>query len=133
MAIAAWSDELATGVEEVDSQHRELVTLVNELAELARNDADVDRIEAGVAAFRRHVEEHFAWEERYMVTHNPSRLASHRALHEILVGQLDEVVEEMRADRFRHLDEVLKDRVVPWLVEHIVNVDKRIDDPLGRR
>lgn len=133
MPIAVWSDDLATGVAEVDGQHKELVDLLNALAEMAAGGAGPERIEAAIADFRRHIQDHFAWEERYMVTHNPSRLTSHRALHEILVGQLDEVVEEMRADRFRHLDEALKDRVIPWLVEHIVNVDKRIGEPLGNR
>ena len=69
---------------------------------------------------------HFANEETYMEEHGSTRLENHRILHEILLADLDRLIAESRKDNFHYLREDLEFDIKPWLVEHIVNIDKKI-------
>lgn len=126
MSIAEFSERMRVGIGDIDAQHVDLFDVLNQIADLAAKGVGPESLDMALSEFRDHVVAHFAWEEGYMARQGIASLDSHRTLHEILVGQLDEMVAELRAARFSFFQEALQRRFLPWLVEHIVNVDKRL-------
>jgi hemerythrin len=126
MGDARFSDGMVTGVPDVDEQHRDLFDALERIGGMGREGADPETLDMALADFREHVARHFAWEESYMAHEHVASLESHRTLHEILLGQYDEMMAELRATRFSFFEEALQRRFMPWLVEHIVNVDTRL-------
>ncbi|MEO5335554.1 MAG: hemerythrin domain-containing protein [Magnetospirillum sp. WYHS-4] len=128
MRISELSDNLLTGIPEVDQQHSDLFDALNLLGELAAEGGDGPTVAMALANFRDHVERHFRWEEAFMHGQGSVRLDAHRTLHEILLAQFDEMVVEVTGLRSAFFVQALQRRFLPWLVEHIVNVDKRMAD-----
>lgn len=81
-----WTEELATGIERVDAQHRELYAQVAALHEAMRT-RQLDRVSAVVEGLQRYALEHFATEEREMAARAYPKLAQHRVLHRAFVDE----------------------------------------------
>lgn len=81
-----WTEELATGIERIDAQHRALYLQVASLHEAMRSK-QLDRIPAVVDGLQRYALEHFATEEREMAARAYPKLAQHRVLHRAFVDE----------------------------------------------
>lgn len=79
-----WTEELATGIERIDAQHRDLYAQVAALHEAMRANR-LDRVPAVLDGLQRYALEHFATEEREMMSRAYPRLAEHRVLHRAFV------------------------------------------------
>lgn len=127
MDFIEWSEELSVGIPEIDAEHRRLIGLVNGFHErLTAAEMPRTEIEEGLAAIAAEVKAHFATEESYLARIGSFRLESHRVLHEILYSDLEVMIAEARRENFRFLPEDLECSFMPWLVEHIRNVDARL-------
>ncbi len=120
-----WSDDYSVHVRVIDNDHKELVSLVNELhAAIAEGAAEgvVGHVIAGLA---RYANEHFEREEKLMAEYGFPALASHREEHRLFTRVVaafekvhGEAPEELDHDR---LAAFLKE----WLVHHILGSDRR--------
>lgn len=81
--VFPWSDNFATGVAEIDGQHRRLVTLINRLAALLSEGAAAQSLEAVFAELADYAAFHFESEERYWSERleGDEWLAAHRRTH----------------------------------------------------
>jgi len=84
--VIQWTEELATGIERIDAQHRELYAQVAALHEAMRANR-LDRVPAVLDGLQRYALEHFATEEREMAARAYPRLAQHRVLHRTFVDE----------------------------------------------
>jgi hemerythrin-like metal-binding protein len=81
-----WDDSLAIGVEEIDTQHRQLYAQVAALQEAVRY-GEFARAMVTLDFLERYVSEHFAAEERWMAaTRYPGR-PTHVRLHRAFVAE----------------------------------------------
>lgn len=127
MAFISWNEEFSVGIPEFDAEHRHLFDLVNDFyARLMAHRLDKEQIDAELRRLAAAVKAHFAHEEAYLERNSSPRLESHRMLHEILFSDLEVMIAESRGEGFRHLPEDMECSFLPWLVEHIRNVDKRL-------
>src|SRR6516225_3039339 len=101
MALLEWKEEYATGIDDVDDEHKDLIDLINRLHALLHADdakltvpAFFTRLIDGVAA-------HFALEERIMGESAYPDMEAHRANHERLLDGIRDV-----ADAFAQADEI---------------------------
>jgi hemerythrin len=114
-----WSDELATGVVEIDKQHQTLFTWFNELESAAAEE----RLMATTYALNRLTQytiSHFVDEEKLMAECKYPQLAEHKAEHDAFRAQLRDL--QLRAEEIDISDATvgfLRD----WLVRHIMTVD----------
>ena len=98
----------------IDSQHKELVNIVNELY-LATVDNNANTNEAFIKAIKKcidYTQYHFKTEEKIMDLINYSDAENHKAMHKSFYL---EIVDQIRFIKF------LKD----WLLEHIGFQDKK--------
>lgn len=133
MPIAVWSEEMSCGVEYIDRQHRDLIDGLNRLFELAGSPQTYPEAVGELDGFIRHVKLHFAEEEAFMKTFAPEGLESHAVLHEILIEQLTDIARDTAEAGPTLASSFIEHGMVPWLAEHIVNVDTKIyagDEPI---
>jgi len=81
-----WTEDLATGVQPIDDQHRELYRQVDRLHQLMRRN-QLDQVHGIVEYLQRYALEHFAAEELEMRRTDYRGRAAHEALHKAFVDE----------------------------------------------
>ncbi|MDX9700016.1 MAG: bacteriohemerythrin [Rhodocyclaceae bacterium] len=120
MAELVWSDDLNTGIEPIDMQHRQIVTFINQLyeAQLAGDrDATADVIDGLIE----YTVSHFAFEETLMEDAGYEFVRPHKKVHELFVRRVSEFHE-----RFKNGEDVaqsLHQLLARWLFNHIRHDD----------
>jgi hemerythrin-like metal-binding protein len=123
---AAWRTDLATGIREVDHQHRELLVRIATLEGAARA-GDLTQAEEALDYLTRYAAEHFATEERIMRELGYPQLEPHRALHEAFSARLTERKEAHGRERSPVALLVdLARWMEAWLSEHVLGADAEL-------
>lgn len=124
MPYIEWFDKLATGLEEVDNQHKKLVDIINELYDTLRKGLvgpNIDKIFHELVGYAIY---HFDTEEELMNKHNYPGYAHHKEEHDRFKDIIKEFLEEKDYKRGYSLDLLIFLR--DWLVKHIIVVDKKM-------
>ncbi len=123
MAFLIWGDQYKVNIAEVDTQHKRLFDMVNEMHEAMKSgkaEAVLGKILDGLLQY---CATHFATEERLMTTHGYPDYISHKRIH-------DKLTEEVKELQRRHQsgEPVLSFEVMEflrkWLQSHILGADK---------
>lgn len=125
MGILNWSDQLLVGIESVDSQHQQLVKLINRLDEVAALGEDRHSLIETVNELVDYTVYHFQHEEALMQNagFNPDMLDRHRQQHKEFVDKMLRVQADAKLDPTL-LSKELLDFLVDWLCHHILKTDK---------
>lgn len=124
MNLFAWDPQYSVGIEEIDSQHRHLFALFNELYEAlqqGRGPAVIHKVLADVVEYTGY---HFAHEEALFLHFDYPHTQAHLAEHETLTEQaklLSERLQEGQKDVMLATLKFLSD----WLTDHILGSDMR--------
>ena len=123
VAHLEWSASLATGIDEIDEQHRELFRCVARIRDATESGVESDAAPA-IAFLRDYVGMHFEAEERYMAARSFPGLARHREEHALLLEAVVEIENDHRlrgpsANSLVRLERFLSD----WLRTHIAVTD----------
>ncbi len=124
MPLMHWSPNLSVGVEFMDTEHQQLMQLVNQLHDeltAGREGQVVPALEALLRATR----EHFENEERTMADAGYRHLEQHKRLHDALLDELEEF-RDRTADEDWQPGTELSDFLKDWLLEHILESDKHL-------
>lgn len=133
MAIQ-WTEALATGVDTIDEQHKELIVRVNNLLEACQQGKG-KLIMAGLLNFLAdYAVRHFAEEEKYMQTYDYPGYEAHKAQHEKFISDFGLLKNKFDAQGAGvNLVLVTNRTIVDWLVNHINNTDKALGAFLKER
>ncbi|MBD9355715.1 bacteriohemerythrin [Methylomonas albis] len=125
MSILTWNDQLLVGIENVDSQHRHLVELINRLDELNAVGADLQTVVDTVKQLVDYTVYHFQDEEQLMtdVGFNPRMQAEHCQQHQDFIDKVRQVHIQAQSD-ISVISKDLLDFLVDWLCHHILKTDK---------
>jgi methyl-accepting chemotaxis protein/hemerythrin len=123
-ALMTWDDSLSVNVAEIDGQHKELVSLINELNESMRSGRGKRALLDVFTRLKEYTVHHFATEEALFAKFNyPGRLA-HEKEHERLVNSVLELEAKFQRGQVAVTNEVM-DFLKKWLLNHINGTDKR--------
>ncbi len=112
----AWTDDLDTGIEIIDQQHRQLVDFINDL-EIAHASKDRNGVGQVLDALVDYTMSHFAFEESLQEEAGYQFCTPHKRVHELFVRRAAEYV-----DRFRQGEDIaneLHTLLSSWLIKHI--------------
>ena len=119
----AWTDQLSTGIEEIDAQHKALIEKFNDLLAACNQKKGNEEITEFLQFLTRYVIVHFSDEERLMHERAYPGLGSHRLEHqeyrERLAKLRDSYIAGMRG-------EVVSESVwlaAEWFIGHIQRAD----------
>ena len=120
METLIWNDALLIDVEEIDADHRRLSALVNRFAQMPAEDSGIDNLLAELLDYAIY---HFRREETIMTVCEYPDLTKHRAMHEGLKKQLNELAAAWRADPSQEVLSDLRKMLSRWLFNHIIHDD----------
>ena len=129
MANILWSDELLTGINQIDSQHRQLFVQVSRFLDDCDRGQGSERLAETLAFFEDYVLSHFASEEAIQRENRYPRLAEHLQQHAELIKELRGLRAELERDGVSvNLIGSAMQFWADWFLEHIAVSDKAIAD-----
>jgi hemerythrin len=118
---------LLTGVDDIDEQHRELFARIGQLLEASRNRRSREEVVRLLEFLGHYVIDHFAAEERIMITAGYPNIDGHRAEHTQFVKELEILRHELKSEGPSNLFVIrVGNRVTEWLREHIYRTDRAL-------
>ncbi len=129
--LIEWRPEYELGLAAVDAEHRELITLINELHAELDEPVDAEAVELLLGEIYAAIAAHFALEEREMMAAGYPEYVAHKADHEALLDQLLGMMDELAGDSSAALDG-LGQRLKAWFVDHFSTFDARLHGALDR-
>ncbi|MFZ0789297.1 MAG: hemerythrin family protein [Chromatiaceae bacterium] len=138
----AWRDEWCLGIEALDTDHRELVRLLNRLLESqgqARGDSEGQPADGGqgpvepgqvadLAALIAHLREHFRREEELMAAIRYAALEDHCSEHAMQIAELLALCRDLENRGARRLAAESLEWIKRWCFDHFVTEDRRLAD-----
>ena len=119
-----WTEDMSVNNDVLDMQHQQMFRKINELLEAIVNETGEDVVEEMVVFFKEYMDQHFKYEEKYLVDNGYPEAESHKQKHEVFVAKYYELKEKLQ-------DGVDPNRVVleienfmgSWLMQHILIED----------
>ena len=119
-----WSPEYSVNIKTIDSQHQELVNMLNRLF-VAVAQREGNKVIGGILeALRSYTRTHFSLEERLMEQAHYADFEAHKVEHQKLIEQLDQLCKKHLTDDKPIYFEVLR-FLKTWIKEHIKGVDAK--------
>jgi len=124
--LVSWDNKYATGIELVDTQHKQLFDLTNELFEAchAKEFELLNKFEETLHQMVKYVKIHFEAEQKILKAINYPDLHEHIKQHDILIKDILAAVKDYKEDKKlvpNHFVRTLKD----WIFGHIGFYDKQ--------
>lgn len=124
MALLNWSDNYSVGVKEIDSQHKKLVELINNLHDGMKQGKGKEILGTVLNELASYTVYHFGFEEKLFDKYGYPETIVHKRQHADLVAQVKKLVESYNnggSVLSMDLMNFLKD----WLTQHIAGSDKK--------
>ncbi len=123
--VYSWTEDLATGVAQVDAQHKELFVRVNNLLDACGKSKGKDEIAQFIGFLEAYVIEHFTAEERTMAAAGYPGLPGQQTEHREFIGKIADIKKEF-VEYGTGVNVVLMAARASgeWLVNHIKKTDK---------
>ncbi len=132
MAVIAWKEIYETGIVALDNEHRTLVAEVNKLYEAVRDKHGEEVIGDILTMLESYTVDHFQHEEKLMAEYHFPGLEEHQRIHRELIGAVQELKQRADSGTEELAHDFLK-FLRSWLLEHILDVDKRYGSFLESR
>ena len=124
MPIINWDGKFSVSNEEIDSQHKNLVKLINDLFDSMRIGKSKDVLEDILTELIEYTDYHFKSEEEAMKKGSYPELPAHIKIHESFVKKILEFKKDLdEGNVYISLEIInfLKD----WILDHILREDKK--------
>ncbi len=121
MAYMQWTEDLETGIQVIDEQHKRIIGYINELhdASEAGNAAEVQEVLEGLLDY---TVTHFEFEEQLQEKAGYPFLKAHQRVHEIFMKRIAAFRE--RANNGENIIPELLSMLRVWLSSHIKGDDR---------
>lgn len=130
MTLIKWTEEFSLGIEAVDSEHKELIELINGLYDVIQIGADYVQVVELLGEIYSQIAAHFAHEEALMRNNSYSLYNEHREDHETLLDDLREIMDEVSADGSFDTSALSSD-LNRWFMDHFHTHDAKLHGLLG--
>jgi len=125
----AWSEEYELGNDFVDSQHKKLFELVNNIGKYCNEGRNVNTLSETLDFLLQYTVQHFSDEEALQIKFNFPEYEHHKKLHEEFEAIVIEKVAEFKdKGSTKNLKDTVNDFVITWLVNHILKEDMKIGE-----
>lgn len=125
MALVEWAAKYETGYLAIDTQHKHLFSLVNDLHDALMAGQGKSRMGVTLKALATYTAAHFLTEETLMTQLLYPGMPEHKRKHEELAGQVRRLVADFEAGRLT-LPLTLARFLADWLAHHIEEEDLRL-------
>ncbi len=124
MVFFEWCEQYSVGDDEIDEQHQNLFSFLNEYYDAMLKGRGKDVVDEIFAEMKAYAVYHFKSEEQKMAQVGYPDLEQHKKVHASFVGRIKELEEKKAAGDLLAAVNVAK-FLNKWLVEHILGDDKK--------
>lgn len=121
MTYMQWSEDLETGIQVIDDQHKRIVQYINELDHAIRT-GDRNEVNRVIEGLLDYTITHFEFEEELQRRAEYPFLKAHQRVHEIFIRKLSSLRE--RFDNGENVSGELLSMLKVWLSSHIKGDDQ---------
>lgn len=119
-----WTSDLATGVAEIDAQHKEIFTRFDRLFAACSEGKGKEEVLRLLLFLEEYVKEHFSAEERLQIRHAYPEYPAHKAEHNRFMSDVDRLTREFRAEGATLSLVIMTNKTLSsWLLQHIQRTD----------
>ncbi len=125
MALIVWDDDLDTGIEVIDNQHKRIVDYINKL-DAARKTGNKNDISLVLDELVDYTLSHFTFEESLMEEAGYPFINAHKKVHQLFTKRVGDYIQ-----RFKMGEDIADDllnTLKAWLINHIRNDDNDYAD-----
>jgi hemerythrin len=126
MDFFVWNEKFNTGVETIDSQHKKLVSIINALNNAVHESHAGPAIGGIISELEDYTRYHFSEEERILDSYESEDLEPQRRQHEFFTGEIARMKKTFQEGKFGGSSQSLLSFLRDWLVNHILDQDKKI-------
>ena len=127
MPIMEWTPALDVGVNEMNDEHKTILSLMNKLYDENEKGASKDQLKKTIQELGAFTMKHFADEEAYQASINYPDLTTHKALHANLLKKFGAFQEGFDKGPGKVAPEFFN-FLKFWLSSHIQGIDKKYGD-----
>ena len=119
--LLEWNESLETGVEQIDGDHRGLISLANRI-HAAAEAGDRDAVTDLILDFSNYCDDHFVMEEEFMRDISYPKRMEHKRDHDQMLADLDKIMEKVR----HNLDAsaVMAEFIFRWTANHVMVIER---------
>ncbi|MDR1384806.1 MAG: bacteriohemerythrin [Planctomycetaceae bacterium] len=122
-----WTEELATGHLMIDTQHKQLVTTVNNLLDACSQGKGREMLHKTLDFLTSYTEKHFNDEEKLQVQYHYPDYPNHKKLHEQFKTFVRNLADEIKKEGpTTELVSKVTSGVGGWLINHIKREDQKV-------
>jgi hemerythrin len=124
MSLFIWNDSYKTGIAAIDTQHKKLVDLINELHDAMTKGQGNQAMGKIVNELVNYTVTHFTAEERLMKQAGYADFDAHKKIHDDFTAKVREMQKDLASGRKMmslQVSNFLKD----WLSGHILGTDQK--------
>lgn len=116
MALITWQASLDTGIDVIDTQHRRILAMINELHHV-QSSGDPEAVMGVIDELTDYTLSHFAFEEALMEDAGYAFARAHKRIHDIFAKRVQEY--RARAAAGEDVGNELRSLLSRWLFNHI--------------
>ena len=120
MAHIEWTNDLNTGIQVIDNQHKRIVEYINKLDD-TKTSQDKELILEVVNDLVDYTLSHFTFEESLMEEAGYPFIKGHKRVHQLFVKRIGDYVQRFKMDE--DITEDLLNTLRAWLINHIRSDD----------
>lgn len=127
-----WKEEYATGIEEIDNQHRNLLNIGAKLYDkISRRDEDhYDEILNLIDELRDYTMYHFGYEEKLLAEVGFEYFDDHKMEHDVFIQKVNEIDDtEIDINQGRFMMNLIV-FIADWIEKHILDSDHKYKEVL---
>jgi hemerythrin len=127
MTYYEWTNDLETGNDLIDSQHKELIQAINNLLNACANGKGRDEISTTVDFLSNYTVKHFSEEELLQDKSQYPDYINHKKLHKDFTRVVKDLAEQIKQDGpSLILVGKVNSHIGDWLVNHIKKQDTKV-------
>ena len=123
MSLASLKDELRTGIDSLDHEHRQLIGVMEALCDSFDHAPSTGAVSDLFGVLYAQVSAHFALEERLMREKSHPFYDTHKADHERLLEQIRHMMEAYEDGKCADCGTTLRACLEAWLANHVRSAD----------
>ncbi len=129
-----WNDDLNTGINWIDNQHKKLLERINILLNAIVKGKCITEIGTVISFLENYVVTHFGTEEKYMTKYNFPDYQAHKSKHSRFVGYVVGIKKRyVTHGATRQLSVQVEKELWGWYKLHIAEEDKKFGDFIKTR
>ncbi|MBN1184928.1 MAG: hemerythrin family protein [Bacteroidales bacterium] len=119
-----WSDKFSVGIQEIDDQHKKLISIINHLYTAFLRNSLCEEIEDIMQKLLDYADYHFTTEENYFEEFNYEHKNIHIEAHNKFIERIKDIKEDVEDTNIK-ISSSLMNFLRTWLTSHIQVEDQK--------